>query len=269
MSEASTHYARTWKKPHFIKSSLLRYSIYLGTITYFFLAVYTMDVNWTRVAEGIPRGMEMIGKFFPPDLSDSRGVILDGILESIWMAIISTIGCILLSVPIGLGAARNLAPTWIYLFCRSIIAVSRTFPEVILAIFAVKFFGCGPFAGFIALAIGTIGFFAKLLAEDIENMNKSQAEAVRATGASWLQWINYAIHPQVLPRMIGLSMYRLDINFRESAVVGIVGAGGIGAHLLTSVQRYEYATTATVLFSIIAIVITLEYTSGYLRKWVQ
>ena len=68
MSEASTHYARTWKKPHFIKSSLLRYSIYLGTITYFFLAVYTMDVNWTRVAEGIPRGMEMIGKFFPPDL---------------------------------------------------------------------------------------------------------------------------------------------------------------------------------------------------------
>ena len=69
--------------------------------------------------------------------------------------------------------------------------------------------------------------------------------------------------------MIGLSLYRLDINFRESAVVGIVGAGGIGAHLLTSVQRYEYATTATILFSIIAIVISLEYTSGYFRKWVQ
>ena len=100
-------------------------------------------------------------------------------------------------------------------------------------------------------------------------MSRAQAEAVRATGASWLQWINYAIQPQVLPRMIGLSLYRLDINFRESAVVGIVGAGGIGAHLLTSVQRYEYATTATILFSIIAIVITLEYTSGYLRKWVQ
>ena len=112
-------------------------------------------------------------------------------------------------------------------------------------------------------------FRAKLLAEDIENMSKSQAEAVRATGATWLQWINYAIQPQVLPRMIGLSLYRLDINFRESAVVGIVGAGGIGAHLLTSVQRYEYATTATILFSIIAIVITLEYSSGYLRKWVQ
>ena len=269
MSDATPKYPDHWKKPHFIKNSVLRWLIYLGTVTYFFLVLYTMEVNWPRVAEGIPRGIDMLSKFFPPDLSDSRGVILDGILESIWMAIISTIGGILLSVPIGLGAARNLAPTWMYLFCRSIIAISRTFPEVILAIFAVKFFGFGPFAGFVALSIGTIGFFAKLLAEDIENMSKSQAEAVRATGASWLQWVNYAIQPQVLPRMIGLSLYRLDINFRESAVVGIVGAGGIGAHLLTSVQRYEYATTATILFSIIAIVIALEYTSGYFRKWVQ
>ena len=227
-----------------------------------------MDVNWTRVAEGIPRGADMISKFFPPDLSDYA-------VNFRWNSREYLDGCNfnyrrgLTFHPIGLGAARNLAPTWIYLFCRGIIAVSRTFPEVILAIFAVKFFGFGPFAGFIALAIGTIGFWAKLLAEDIENMSKSQAEAVRATGATWLQWINYAIQPQVLPRMIGLSLYRLDINFRESAVVGIVGAGGIGAHLLTSVQRYEYATTATILFSIIAIVITLEYSSGYLRKWVQ
>ena len=269
MTDPAPTYAEHWKKPPFIKSSILRWLIYLGTVTYFVLALWTMEVNWPRVAEGIPRGIDMLAKFFPPDLSDSRGVILDGILESIWMAVISTIGGILLSVPIGLGAARNLAPTWMYLFCRGIIAVSRTFPEVILAIFAVKFFGFGPIAGFVALSIGTIGFFAKLLAEDIENMSRSQAEAVRSTGASWLQWINYAIQPQVMPRMIGLSLYRLDINFRESAVVGIVGAGGIGAHLLTSVQRYEYATTATILFSIIAIVISLEYISGYFRKWVQ
>ena len=269
MSDPSTNYSDQWKKPPFIKSSLLRWLLYLGTVTYFTFALWTMEVNWTRVAEGIPRGLNMLSKFFPPDLSDSRGVILDGILESIWMAVISTIGGILLSIPIGLGAARNLSPSWVYFFCRGVIAVSRTFPEVILAIFAVKFFGFGPFAGFVALSIGTIGFWAKLLAEDIENMSRSQAEAVKATGASWLQWINYAIQPQVMPRMIGLSLYRLDINFRESAVVGIVGAGGIGAHLLTSVQRYEYATTATILFSIIAIVIALEYSSGYLRKWVQ
>jgi len=262
-------YPDGWKKQPFIRNPWLRWSIFIGTPAYVFLALYTMDINWPRVAEGLPRGLDMLSKFFPPDLSDSRGVILDGILESIWMAVISTVGGIILSVPVGLGAARNIAPGWVYLFCRSIIGVSRTFPEIILAIFAVKFFGFGPFAGFVALSIGTIGFFAKLLAEDIENMNPIQAEAVRATGSSWMQWINYAIQPQVMPRMIGLSMYRLDINFRESAVVGIVGAGGIGAHLLTSVQRYEYGTTATVLISIVAIVVTLEYTSGYLRKWVQ
>ncbi len=266
---SNSNYSDTWKKPPFIVNPVLRWLIYVGSLVYFALAIGTMEINWTRVAEGLPRGLTLLSKFFPPNLADSRGVIVDGILESIWMAIISTIGGIILSVPIGLGAARNLSPKWVYLFCRSIIGVSRTFPEIILAIFAVKFFGFGPFAGFVALSIGTIGFFAKLLAEDIENMSKSQAEAVKVTGSSWLQWVNYSVQPQVMPRMIGLSLYRLDINFRESAVVGIVGAGGIGAHLLTSVQRYEYDTTATILISIIIIVIALEYTSGYLRKWVQ
>jgi phosphonate transport system permease protein len=269
MSASSSDFPDSWKKPAFIKNPLLRWGLYIGTVAYFTLALWTMEINWPRVAEGLPRGLNMLSKFFPPNIADTRGVIIDGILESIWMAIISTIGGIILSVPVGLGAARNLSPKWVYLFCRSIIGVSRSFPEIILAIFAVKFFGFGPFAGFVALSIGTIGFFAKLLAEDIENMSKSQAEAVRATGSSWLQWVNYAIQPQVMPRMIGLSLYRLDINFRESAVVGIVGAGGIGAHLLTSVQRYEYDTTATILIAIIVIVISLEYTSGYLRKWVQ
>jgi phosphonate transport system permease protein len=228
-----------------------------------------MDINWERAMEGLPRGQRFIAAFFPPNFADNRGVVWDGILESVWMAVISTVAGIMLSIPIGLGAARNLAPRWIYLFNRSIIASSRTFPEVILAIFAVKLFGFGPFAGFVALSIGTIGFYAKLLAEDIENMSPAQAEAIKATGAGWFQWINYAIQPQVMPRMIGLSVYRLDINFRESDVVGIVGGGGIGATLNTAFDRYEFDTAAAILIIIIAIVMVLEYTSGYLRKWVQ
>lgn len=269
MSQPEPSYPDNWKKPHFIKNPSLRWGLMVGTVVYVALALGTMEVNWIRVWEGLPRGQKLLASFFPPNFADSRGVIIDGILESVWMAIIATIGGIILSVPIGLGAARNLSPRLVYLFCRFIVSASRTFPEIIIAIFAVKFFGFGPFAGFVALSIGTIGFFAKLLAEDIEAMNKTQAEAVRATGSSWFQWINYAIQPQVMPRMIGLSLYRLDINFRESAVVGIVGAGGIGAHLLTSISRYEYDTTASILLVIIVIVITLEYTSGYLRKWVQ
>ena len=96
-----------------------------------------------------------------------------------------------------------------------------------------------------------------------------QAEAIRATGASWLQLVNYAVQPQVMPRLIGLSMYRIDINFRESAVVGIVGAGGIGATLNTALSRYEYDTAAAILIIIIAIVMVCEYSSGLIRKAIQ
>ena len=196
------HYPTVWDKPPFILNSLLRWGIILGAIIYLIAAIASMEINPQRLMEGIPRGQRFIASFFPPNFADNRGVVWDGILESIWMAIISTVAGIALSVPIGLGAARNLAPFWVYITCRSIIAGSRTFPEIILAIFAVKLFGFGPFAGFIALSLGTIGFFAKLLAEDIENSSESQAEAVKATGANWFQWINYAIQPQVMPRMI-------------------------------------------------------------------
>ncbi|WP_422365145.1 phosphonate ABC transporter, permease protein PhnE [Pelagibius sp.] len=269
MSDLSQTYPRSWKKPPLIASAWLRRGLWLGAAIYLALALGTMEVNWGRVMEGLPRGAAFLSAFFPPDFVTRWDSILDGILESIWMTVIATVAGIALSVPVGLGAAKNLAPMPVYLFCRAIVAVSRTFPEVILAIFAVKLFGFGPFAGFLALSIATVGFFAKLLAEDIENMDPKQAEAIRATGASWFQWINYAVQPQVMPRMIGLSMYRLDINFRESAVVGIVGGGGIGATLLTAFDRYEFDSAAAILLVIIGIVMVLEYLSGYLRRWVQ
>jgi len=236
---------------------------------YLALALGTLDIDWGRVAEGLPRGQKFLLAFFPPDFVSRWDSIVDGILESIWMTVIATVAGIALSVPVGLGAARNLAPAPIYFVCRGIVALSRTFPEIILAIFAVKLFGFGPFAGFLALSIATIGFYAKLLAEDIENMDPGQAEAVKATGAGWFQWVNYSVQPQVMPRMIGLAVYRLDINFRESAVVGIVGGGGIGATLLTAFDRYEFDSAAAILVIIIVIVMGLEYCSGYLRKWVQ
>ena len=268
-SSQTISYPSSWQKPPFIENPLLRWGLIVGAVIYLSAALGTMEINIDRMMEGLPRGKRFLDAFFPPNFADNRGVVWEGILESIWMAIISTVVGIAISIPVGLGAAKNLAPMWVYLACRSIIAGSRTFPEIILAIFAVKLFGFGPFAGFIALSLGTIGFFAKLLAEDIENISPVQAEAIRATGANWFQWINYAIQPQVMPRMIGLSVYRLDINFRESAVIGIVGGGGIGATLNTAFSRYEFDTAAAILLIIIAIVMTLEFCSGFLRKWVQ
>lgn len=260
---------RSWKRPPFIKNPRLRWGLWLGLAIYLALAFGTMEVDWGRVGEGITRSKRFVMAFFPPDFNSRWESIEEGILESMWMTVTSTVIGIILSIPVGLGAARNLAYRPVYLFCRGILAVSRTFPEIILAIFFVKLFGFGPFAGFLALSVGTIGFYGKLLAEDIEAMDPVQAEAIKAVGAGWLQWLNYSIQPQVMPRMIGLGIYRLDINFRESAVVGIVGGGGIGATLLTSFDRYEFDSAAAILLVIIGIVMLMEYSSGYIRRWVQ
>ena len=229
----------------------------------------TTPVNWTRVWEGLPRGAAFLSAFFPPDFVSRWQEIAEGIEESLWMTVVATVVGIALSIPVGIGAAKNIAPAPVYYFCRAVLAVSRSFQEIILAIFFVKLFGFGPFAGVVTLSFATIGFYGKLLAEDIEDMDATQAEAVRASGASWLQWINFGVQPQVMPRMIGLGLYRFDINFRESAVIGIVGGGGIGATLDTAFQRYEFNSAAAIILVIIAIVMVCEYGSGYLRRWLQ
>jgi phosphonate transport system permease protein len=260
---------RTWKRPPLIKRGWLRWTLVLGAAIYLALAFGTTNVNWSRVWEGLPRGAQFVTAFFPPDFTSRWDEIVEGIAESLWMTVAATVVGIALSIPVGIGAARNVAPAPVYYFCRTVLAVSRSFQEIILAIFFVKLFGFGPFAGFVTLSFATIGFYGKLLAEDIEDMDPGQAEAVRATGASWLQWINFGVQPQVMPRMIGLGLYRLDINFRESAVVGIVGGGGIGATLNTAFERYEFDSAAAIVLIIIAIVMAMEYSSGYLRRWVQ
>ena len=282
---AASTVGRRWRKPPLIKNANLRWALYIGAAVYFVLASYSIlvDVNWMRVYEGLPRGAKFIGGFFPPfpfaniietggfeELAAQRLIdIGDGLIESLTMTVTSTVIGILISVPIGLGAARNIAPMPVYLVCRGIIAISRSFQEIIIAIFLVAMFGFGPFAGMVTLSFATIGFLSKLLAEDIESMDPTQAEAIRATGSRWPQWINYGVQPQVMPRLIGLSLYRLDINFRESSVVGIVGAGGIGSTLLTAFDRYEYSTAASILLIIIGIVFFAEYTSGKIRARLQ
>jgi len=133
----------------------------------------------------------------------------------------------------------------------------------------VVMFGFGPFAGVLTLIFGSLGFFSKLLAEDIEEIDAVQVEAIRSTGASWLQMVSYAVVPQVLPRMIGLTLYRFDINIREAAILGIVGAGGIGSTLNTSLRRYDYDTASAIILVIIALVMVVELSSGWIRKRVQ
>ena len=261
--------ARRWAPPPLIESAWLRRGLALGAAVYLALALGTLSVSWRRVWEGLDRGAAFLVGFARPDFVSRWVEISEGILESLVMTVVATAIGILLSIPVGLGAARNLAPRPVYLLCRGLVAASRTLQEVIVAILFVAMFGFGPLAGVLTLSFATIGFLAKLLAEDIEDTDPAPAEAIRATGASWLQLLNYGIQPQVMPRLIGLSLYRLDINFRESAVIGIVGAGGVGATLNTAFDRYEYATAAAILMTIIAIVMAAEYASGLIRRRVQ
>jgi phosphonate transport system permease protein len=261
--------SRPWKRPPLIRNAWLRWALILGALVYLVAALSSIEVNWERVSEGLAQGWRFAQDFFAPDFFTRSRDIWRGMEESLTMTVTSTVVGCLISLPIALGAARNIAPLPVYAVCRAIIAVSRAFQEVIIAILFVAMFGFGPFAGFLTLSFATIGFMAKLLAEDIEDISEVQAEAIRATGANWWQVINYGIQPQVFPRLIGLSLYRLDINFRESAVIGIVGAGGVGATLNTAMQRYDYSTAGAILIVIIVVVLIAEYASSHLRKWVQ
>ena len=222
-------YPTTWRRPpQILKHPVWRPVVQIGIVVYLVLAIATLEVDWQRVWDGLDRGWRFVEGFLTPDFTSRWRDISAGLVESLTMTVTSTVVGIALSVPVGIGAARNIAPLPVYYLCRGVIAVSRSLQEVIIAIFFVAMFGFGPFAGFVTLAFATIGFLAKLLAEDIEEIDMRQVEAIRASGASWGQVVNYAVQPQVMPRLIGLSLYRLDINFRESAVIGIVGAGGIG-----------------------------------------
>lgn len=267
MSTASV--SRTWKRPPFIKDTKWRYGLLTLVTLYFIAAFFSYDVNWARVYDGLDRGWEFIKSFGNPDFTTRWKDISAGIWESIVITVTSTVIGIILAIPIALGAASNLASKPVYFLCRGIIAVARSLHEIIVAIIMVAIFGFGPLAGFITLAFSTIGFIAKLLAEDIENISKPQAEAVKATGAGWWQWINYAVQPQIMPRLIGLSIYRVDINFRSSSILGLVGAGGVGATLNTAFDRYEFDTAAAIILIIIAIVLVLEYVSSFIRARVQ
>lgn len=258
-----------WRRPPFIADARLRWALWVGAAVYLVIGIGTLEINWARLADGLERGARFVAAFLQPDFASRWDDIQRGFIESLTMTVTSTVVGVLLSIPVAIGAASNLAPRWIYALCRGFIAVSRTLNEIIVAILLVAMFGFGPFAGFLTLTFATIGFMAKLLAEDIEEIAPDQLDALRATGASFPQQLDFGVLSQVMPRLIGLSMYRLDINFRESAVIGIVGAGGVGDTLNTAMDRYEYDAAAAVILIIIAIVLLAEYTSGWLRKRIQ
>lgn len=239
--------------------ALLAYSVYASSL---------LEITWDRFAAGLGHGARFLGRMFPPDFGRWQ-LLLQDLGESVEIAVLASAVGIVLALPFGLLAARNLMPGWVSWPARLAIAVCRSFHPVIVAILFVKAVGFGALAGILALIVASIGFVGKLFAEAIEEISLKQVEAVRATGASFFNVITFAVLPQVLARFIGFSTYQLDSNLRNSTMVGIVGAGGIGGTLFAAFQRFDYDFVCAILIAIIVLIMLSEAVSARMRATFQ
>jgi phosphonate transport system permease protein len=225
-------------------------------------------VSPDRIARGLARLGGVAARAFPPDFH-RLGLLVAGVGESVEIATLSTLLGVLVGIPVAVLAARNVVVLPVYAAGRGVITLGRTFHELIVAIVFVKAVGFGPLAGVLTLTVNSVGFFSKLLAERIETIDRGQIEAIRATGASRGAVFVYGVLPQILPRIIGLTIYQWDIHLRQSTIIGIVGAGGIGATLYNAFARYDYDFALAILLVIVAIVFVGEAVSAVARRGVQ
>ncbi|WP_372613685.1 PhnE/PtxC family ABC transporter permease, partial [Halomonas sp.] len=175
---------RTWRKPSFIANPLLRYGLLAVLVVYLVWAFGSLPFNWERISQGLPRAARIFGGGFPPSF-ERFDLLLTGFKESLQIAVLATLLGVLLSIPFAVMAARNVAPLPVYLLGRAVIIISRSFHPVIVAILFVAAVGFGPLAGILTLTLYSIGFVGKLLAEEIEEIDWGQVEAMKATGAGY------------------------------------------------------------------------------------
>lgn len=248
----------------FRASTLARYAS-LALLLYTAYALSQLNFSWPRFVSGLERGAHLLARMFPPDMG--KGSILwTGLVESMQMAVLASVLGILISLPLGLLSARNLMPQPVTWVARALVSACRSLHPVIVAIFFVKAVGFGAMAGILALMVASIGFIGKLFAEAIEEISPKQVEAVRACGASFANVILFGVLPQVLSRFVGFATYQLDSNLRNSTMVGIVGAGGIGGALFSAFQRFDYGFVSTILGSIVAIIVLGELLTNNVKK---
>lgn len=247
------------------RASAMARIVTAALLVYAFYALAQLDFSWTRFVEGLGHGARLIGKMFPPDLG-KFDILWKGMIESMQIAVLATALGIAFSLPLGFLSARNLMPDWVSWIARAVVAICRSLHPVIVAIIFVKAVGFGALAGILALTVASIGFVGKLFAEAIEEISPKQVEAVRATGASFMNMVAFGVLPQVMARFVGFVTYQLDSNLRNSTMVGIVGAGGIGGALFSAFQRFDYGFVFTILATIVAIIVLAEIGTNYVKK---
>jgi phosphonate transport system permease protein len=228
-------------------------------------AAWLCEVSLGDLLKGIAKGVSMLGFFLPPDWSAFPEMIRPALVTVVICLIATPIGAVL-SIFFGLAGARNLAPRWLRLFSRSLIAAERGLPEIVILLILVAAFGLGPFAGIMALAIGSVGMLGKLVGDAIEEIDARVMDSAAAVGATRLQVIRHVVIPEVLPSLISNSIFRFEVNVRASVLLGAVGAGGIGYELNAAINRLEYSRATVAALTSLSLVFLSERASDYLRS---
>jgi len=237
----------------------------LVALVVLYVSARDTDLSLGEFVRGLPAIASYVGRMFPPDWAFTPRIVQPTI-ETIEIAIWGTVLGIVLAIPLGLMAARNISPhVVVYGSARFILNALRGVSELVFALIFVSAVGLGPFPGILALALHNAGMLGKFYAEAIEAVDHGPVEAMQSTGAGWSQTVAYAIVPQILPHFITYNLYRFEVSIRSATVLGLVGAGGIGFHLISSIRLFDYQTTAMVLIVIIALVILTDWAGNKIR----
>jgi len=215
-----------------------------------------------------PRFAEFFSRLTPPDWSVTT-TVLKSVTETLVIALAGTFMAVVISLPLGFLAAANVSPPWVSHPVKLLLGFIRSIPLIVVALIFVAAVGLGPFPGALAIAFHSIGMLAKFYAEEFETADKGILNAVRGTGASWLQTIRYGLFPQCVPQVVTFTVYRFEMNFRDATVLGLVGAGGIGLYVMLYVRGFQYEKVAVLLLVIIAVVTLLDQMTYWIRKWVR
>jgi phosphonate transport system permease protein len=241
------------------RERLLRFSFYLLAVAAFVVSVQTVDVIPEFLYDAPEQVVDLFARMWPMDLKYYPKSVHAALIETLHIATLGTILSLGLALPVGILAARNVVPiAAINQLAKLILVSSRSVNSLVWALLFVAVFGPGALAGTLAIAFRSIGFVGKLFGEALEEANRGPVEALTAAGAPWPSTFLKAYWPQVQPAFWSIALFRWDINIRESAVLGLVGAGGIGVALDTALTLLYWDQVAVVLATIFAVVILAE-----------
>ena len=222
------------------------------------------DIDAGRVADSGDRIGAFFDRMFPPDWSVLPTVI-QGSLETFHIALLGTVASIVLSLVLGVLAARSVTPPVIHVPLKWLLATIRAIPLILVAMLMVGAVGLGPLPGILAIAFHSTGMLAKFYAEAIESLPAGSLAALDSAGATWLQKLRFGAWPLIAPDMVRDTLFRFELNIRESLVLGLVGAGGIGFYIQTYVRTFQYDKAATLTIVVVIFVVLIELLNHVVR----